>query len=145
MESLRGARSHEAASAQVVCDLMPPAKMVEQIPLYTFDKHTWAGKRAITFFAIECREVREALARYVPDFRARDVALMAAFVAIAAESKSGRKRRGWSRPKRLLGDRGAKGIITQIEPAPPLPHRPAFRIEEHAAMLWEGPRRYSRS
>ena len=52
-------------------------------PLYTYDKHTAAGKKAITRFAEECREVRAVLAEHVLITARTTVALMAAFYADA--------------------------------------------------------------
>ncbi len=52
-------------------------------PLWVLDKHTAGGKRAIGEFARVNEPVRTALERVVPDYRARDVALMAAFYADA--------------------------------------------------------------
>ena len=54
------------------------------IPLFAFDKHTSRGKAAIGLFAKRCVPVREILAEFVPEFRARDAACMAAYYADAA-------------------------------------------------------------
>jgi hypothetical protein len=55
------------------------------LPLWVLDKHTATGKRAIGEFARSNDAVRKALEASVPEFRARDVALMAAFYADAIE------------------------------------------------------------
>jgi hypothetical protein len=62
----------------------PPVRKVGDLPTYALDKHCWLGKAAIRRFARECRDVDEALVRYVPEFRALDAAYMAAFYADAA-------------------------------------------------------------
>ena len=54
------------------------------MPLYTFDKHTAIGKAAINQLAHENQAVRDTLAAFVREDRARDVAAMAAFHADAA-------------------------------------------------------------
>jgi hypothetical protein len=63
---------------------VPPATMIGEIPAYTFDKHTSAGKAAIHRFARENLPVRDVLAAYVPEYRAKDAACMAAFHVDAA-------------------------------------------------------------
>ena len=55
------------------------------LPLWVLDKHTAIGKRAIGEFARRNNPVRIALEEAVPEFRARDVALMAAFYVDAVE------------------------------------------------------------
>lgn len=59
------------------------APLWEGLPAWALDKHTAVGKRSITRFAQENDVVRSVLERNVADFRARDVALMAAFYADA--------------------------------------------------------------
>jgi hypothetical protein len=49
------------------------------IPLYAFDKHTAVGKQAISQFAGQNEEVKEALATWVPAEKRQGAALMAAF------------------------------------------------------------------
>ena len=53
------------------------------LPAWVLDKHTAIGKRSISHFARENDVVRSVLECNVADFRARDVALMAAFYADA--------------------------------------------------------------
>jgi hypothetical protein len=63
---------------------LPPAASVEGLPLYALDKHTRLGKRAIEQFVRENEPLRECLTLYVPDYRWRAAACMAAFYADAA-------------------------------------------------------------
>ena len=63
---------------------VPVAKIVDDVPMYSLDKHTRLGREAIRRFALENDEVRETLARYVPAARRNDTAYMAAFYADAA-------------------------------------------------------------
>jgi hypothetical protein len=63
---------------------LPVAKIVDEVPMYSLDKHTRLGREAIRRFASENQEVRETLARYVPAARRNDAAYMAAFYADAA-------------------------------------------------------------
>lgn len=71
----------ETIPPQVVDCVVPPEETIGGIPLYTFDKHTSAGKHAISLFAQENREVADILAEHVPTAQARDVAQIAAFYA----------------------------------------------------------------
>lgn len=57
----------------------PDSPAIRGIPAYAYDKHTYAGKAAIGRFAVENSQVATVLSRWVPDFRARDAAAMAAF------------------------------------------------------------------
>ena len=63
---------------------VPVAKIVDEVPMYSLDKHTRLGREAIRRFASENDEVRQTLARYVPAARRHDAAYMAAFYADAA-------------------------------------------------------------
>ncbi len=99
---LWSAQSREGAPPEIVVDPVPPAEFLGGIPLYTFDKHTRIGKQAISRLANENREVRDLLAEHVPDFVARDVALMAAFYADAMPV-SRRHEWGQSRSLEALG------------------------------------------
>jgi hypothetical protein len=63
---------------------LPVAKIVDEVPMYSLDKHTRLGREAIRRFASENEEVRETLARYVAAARRNDAAYMAAFYADAA-------------------------------------------------------------
>jgi hypothetical protein len=73
-----------AGDHRVVDCPVPPATMIGDIPSYAFDKHTAVGKSAIHRFAHENHAVRDALAAYVPEYRAKDVACIAAFHVDAA-------------------------------------------------------------
>ncbi len=73
-----------ATDARVVDGILPPVKMIGDIPGYALDKHTAVGKAAIHRLARENRAVREVLAAHVPEYRANAVACMAAFHADAA-------------------------------------------------------------
>jgi hypothetical protein len=73
-----------APHAHVVDGVLPPAKMIGDIPGYAFDKHTAVGKTAIHRLARENRAVREVLAAHVPEYRANAAACMAAFHVDAA-------------------------------------------------------------
>lgn len=89
----------------------PPASpAAEGIPLYTFDKHTSIGKRAIAEFARTCAPVRDILAANVPEFRARDVAAMAAFYVDAIPLT---RRYHWSRSPSLEA-RGRKVDMMKV-------------------------------
>src|SRR5215813_8853174 len=63
---------------------LPVAKIVDEVPMYSLDKHTRLGRDAIRRFASENEEVRETLARYVPAARRNEAAYMAGFFADAA-------------------------------------------------------------
>jgi hypothetical protein len=63
---------------------IPVSKIVDDVPLYSLDKHTRLGREAIRRFTSENEEVRGTLARYVPAARRNDAAYMAAFYADAA-------------------------------------------------------------
>ena len=63
---------------------VPISKIVDEVPMYSLDKHTRLGREAIRRFASENDEVRETLALYVPAARRNDAAYMAAFYADAA-------------------------------------------------------------
>jgi hypothetical protein len=69
----------------VVTSQLRSSPMEDGLPLWVLDKHTATGKRAIGEFARSNDAVRTALEASVPEFRARDVALMAAFYADAIE------------------------------------------------------------
>jgi hypothetical protein len=73
-----------AGDHRVVDCSVPPVTMIGDIPSYVFDKHTAVGKAAIHRFARENHAVRDVLAAYVPEYRAKDVACMAAFHVDAA-------------------------------------------------------------
>jgi hypothetical protein len=75
--------SREAVPPTVEDCTVPPPALIGRLPLYTFDKHTSAGKQAITLFAQENPEVRDVLSQHVPEIAAREVALIAAFYADA--------------------------------------------------------------
>jgi hypothetical protein len=70
--------------ARVVECAVPPAPLIGEIPAYALDKHTAIGKAAIHRLARENEAVREVLATFVPEYRANEVACMAAFYADAA-------------------------------------------------------------
>ena len=69
---------------KIVDDVIPVPEFVRSIPLYTFDKHTFVGKRAIERFALENDELRATLNRWVAIQRRTEVAGMAAFYTDAA-------------------------------------------------------------
>ena len=73
-----------AGDAHVVDGLLPPVKMIGDIPSYALDKHTAIGKAAIHRLARQNRVVREVLAAHVPEYRANAVACMTAFHVDAA-------------------------------------------------------------
>jgi hypothetical protein len=72
-----------AEAVSVVEDPVPCAPVIDGVPLYALDKHTWLGKEAIKRFASENQAVRACLQRHVPD-RQREAAFMAAFYTDAA-------------------------------------------------------------
>lgn len=63
---------------------LPTAEYIGGIPLYTFDKHTAVGKKAISKLPEHSAELRAVLTRWVPKERWADVTLMAAFYLDAA-------------------------------------------------------------
>jgi len=73
-----------AGDAHVVEGVLPPVKMIGDIPGYALDKHTAIGKAAIDRLARQNCAVREVLAAHVPEYRANAVACMAAFHVDAA-------------------------------------------------------------
>ena len=77
------AASQDPARSIVDC-AVPDTPAIDGVPLYAFDKHTAIGKAAIHRLARESPAVRDVLAAFVEDDRARDVAAMAAFYADAA-------------------------------------------------------------
>ncbi len=72
-----------SAAGRVIDTAVPP-DVIGDIPSYVFDKHTAAGKAAIHRFARENAAVRDAIAAFVPEYRALDAACMAAFQIDAA-------------------------------------------------------------
>lgn len=72
--------SSDSPSVPYTADLAyPESPAIRGVPAYAYDKHTYAGKAAIGRFAVENSQVAAVLNRWVPDFRARDAAAMAAF------------------------------------------------------------------
>jgi hypothetical protein len=71
------------AESEVVHDHLLPSPRANGVPLYTFDKHTVVGRRALSRFSREDGQIRDALERWVPHNRRIDVTLMAAFYADA--------------------------------------------------------------
>jgi hypothetical protein len=63
---------------------VPPFTTIADIPSFVFDMHTAVGKSAIHRFARENHAVRDVLAAYVPERRAKDAACVAAFHVDAA-------------------------------------------------------------
>jgi len=78
---------HDSSASNVVEDELPGVALVDGIPLYTFDKHTAAGKQAIARFADENDQVRSMLDQWATGVRRLDVAAMAAFYADGAPVK----------------------------------------------------------
>lgn len=83
MATLLWSAYRQDSPGRAVSQIVPAPEWLGEVPLYTFDKHTAAGKNAITRFAQECSEVRMALAEHVPTVARTKVALMAAFYADA--------------------------------------------------------------
>jgi hypothetical protein len=73
-----------AGDHRIVDCPVPPVTMIGGIPSFVFDKHVAIGKAAIHRFARENHAVRDLLAAYVPEYRAKDVACIAAFHVDAA-------------------------------------------------------------
>lgn len=71
------------AECRLAVDLVPEPEFVGGVPLYAFDKHTAAGKRAIAIFCRENADVAEVLHKWVPEPRRTEVAEIAAFYADA--------------------------------------------------------------
>jgi hypothetical protein len=76
--------AHRGPRPSVVECPVPPAPVVDGVPMYAFDKHTAIGKAAIHRLARENAAVRDVLAAFVPGNRAKETACMAAFYADAA-------------------------------------------------------------
>jgi hypothetical protein len=72
------------ADARVVECPVPASPMIGGVPMYALDKHTAIGKAAIHRLARENEAVCDVLATFVPEYRAKDAACMAAFYADAA-------------------------------------------------------------
>jgi hypothetical protein len=81
------------AQRTVFLDALPAPEFVDEVPLYTYDFHTAAGKRAILSFARTNEEVDRLLSNFVPRSRWDGVAFIAAFYADAAPVS---KRLEWS-------------------------------------------------
>ena len=62
---------------------VPTPEWFHGMPLYIYDKHTAAGKKAITRLAQECSDVRAVLVDHVPPIARIKAALMGAFYADA--------------------------------------------------------------
>jgi hypothetical protein len=69
---------------RIVRDAMPLTDFVGSIPLYTYDKHTAVGRKALALLPGRCSELKSLLSDGVPSERHADVTLMAAFYADAA-------------------------------------------------------------
>ena len=69
--------------ATVLTETLPETQFIDGIPLCTWDKHTAAGKLAISRFARENPKVSRLLSAWVPQTSHVDVTLMAAFYADA--------------------------------------------------------------
>jgi hypothetical protein len=65
-------------------EALPTSEFVGGIPLYTYDQHTSAGKRALRRFVRENRAVTTALRQWVPEPNHAAAAGIAAFYADAA-------------------------------------------------------------
>jgi hypothetical protein len=76
---LWSAFSEAAERSTVSVQAVPEAQWVSGIPLHVLDKHTAAGKVAISRFAGENSDMRQALCRWVAPPKRVDVALIAAF------------------------------------------------------------------
>lgn len=74
--------SASEGGTSVHAEEVPQTEFVNGIPLYTFDKHTAVGKKAITTFAEENADMRHLLTEVATHCR-REVAFMAAFYADA--------------------------------------------------------------
>lgn len=105
---------HGGGSRGAVNDSVPAAENLKGLPLYTFDKHTSAGKRAIARFADANPEARRRLAKAVPAHLRNKAAYMTAFYADAIPIT---RRLDWPSSIRLqnmgmeadLGSVGAQG------------------------------------
>lgn len=69
----------ESGASHVEDIPLPAASHCQGVPAWAFDKHTRVGKQAIAHLIRENLAVDVVLSAHVPDFRARDVAAMAAF------------------------------------------------------------------
>lgn len=73
------ALGHETCQPDLISDVFPAPEFEGGIPLYTFDKHTRIGKRAVDRLLRENEGVRETVSRYCSEPNIRSVAEMAAF------------------------------------------------------------------
>jgi hypothetical protein len=102
---------HDGGEFTVVRDTLPKAEFVGEVPLYTFDKHTASGKRAIAEFSRENRQLAAALEEWVPDASCRSsVAEIAAFYCDASPVKS---RLNW-RSGRVLQFMGLRADMLNV-------------------------------
>lgn len=92
----------EVADPTVDVNSVPPADKIFEIPSYTFDKHTRAGKAAIGQLATKCASISKLLPTHVAEYRAKDALRMTAFYVEAAPVT---RRLDWSQsvPLELLG------------------------------------------
>lgn len=80
---LWSAFSNGSCEATTSTEALPETEFMEGIPLWCWDKHTAAGKVAISRFARENPKVSRILSAWVPQTIHVDVTLMAAFYADA--------------------------------------------------------------
>lgn len=77
----------EPAHVRVIDEELPATEYLGGIPLYTFDKHTSVGKRAISRLFKENAEMRRVVLEFAAPAAAEKVAAMAAFYADAVPIK----------------------------------------------------------
>jgi hypothetical protein len=71
---------HSSGQQPSIADVaVPKTRFCRGIPVYALDKHTAAGQHAIGIFVSESLRVGDTIAQFAPDFRARDIAAMAAY------------------------------------------------------------------
>jgi hypothetical protein len=76
--------SSATTNPRVVECAVPRAPVIDGVPMYALDKHTSLGKAAIHRLARESEAVRDVVAAFVPEYRAKEAACMAAFYADAS-------------------------------------------------------------
>ncbi|MBY2916160.1 hypothetical protein [Rhizobium leguminosarum] len=72
---------------EVVEEKLPEFVLCDGIPSWVFDKHTRLGKSAIRQLLAENQHLRNCIGEFVPEYRALEVAAMAAFYADAVSLK----------------------------------------------------------
>ncbi|MBY3416757.1 hypothetical protein HFN87_26170 [Rhizobium laguerreae] len=84
---LATAIGEQKESVVTVEDILPNSVLCNGIPSWVFDKHTRLGKSAIRQLLAENRNLRDCIGEFVPEYRALEIAAMAAFYVDAVSLK----------------------------------------------------------